>query len=978
MKLLKTILPLLFFTVLTSSSIAQREKLLMDFDWKFSFGHAASIKEDFDYGLGAIFAKAGSGTGAMKYSFNDDNWRTLNLPHDWAVELEFVNIKDDDVKSHGYKPVGRQFPATTIGWYRKSFMVPSEEKGKRFTIKFDGVFRDASIWLNEHFIGRNLSGYNEFSFDVTDYIQYGKKNVIAVRVDASQYEGWFYEGAGIYRHVWLIKNSPLHIPEYGVFVKTDLKGNTGIVEASTEIFNQSDIKENFIVETVVVDLKGNQAAVVNTSGISLDPYGKTKTVQTIKVANPLLWSIEQPNLYKLVSTIKSGKKIVDRRETWFGIRTIKFDKDKGFFLNGRHVKIKGVCNHQDHAGVGSALPDRLQYYRIERLKEMGVNAYRTSHNPPTNELLEACDRLGMLVLDETRLMGSSPEFMEQFATLIKRDRNHPSIIAWSIGNEEFAIQNSQVGNSIALSMLRLQRELDPTRISTYGGNNGNSFEGINEVIPIRGFNYMNIANIDKYRKEHPEQILWGSEEGSTLCTRGIYANDSSKGYVADYDVNIPGWGSKAEPWWKFFDAREWLAGAFVWTGFDYRGEPTPYSWPCINSHFGIMDVCGFPKTNYYYYKSWWTNEDVLYITPHWNWKGSEGKNINVWIQSNCETVELFLNGKSLGKKTMEKNSHLEWNVPFESGVLEAVGIRNGRTIKAKRETTGNAYKIVLTPDRKVINGDGEDISVINVTALDKEGREVPDASNLIRFEVDGPGRIIGVGNGDPSSHEADKYIAGTYKRSLFSGKCQVILQSFKESGNIVLKASSDGLEESGIIIFASPAQPRPSTNMINTSIRKHLAFGKAVKYESTYSDKYYAGGNKALTDGQFGSRDFLDGLWQGFEKNDAVYVIDLGASASFTKIETSFLQDNNSWIFHPLEVAYSYSEDGVSFTAPVIVKSTVPLDKDGEIIQKFTFTTTPLKARYIKVAAKNVAVCPDWHKGKGGDAWLFADETVVE
>ncbi len=972
---------LIYFLILFIASgtiTAQREKLLMDFGWKFHLGNAASPKEDFDYGLGAIFAKAGSAVGAIKPSFDDSQWRNVDLPHDWAVELGFVNIKDEDVMSHGYKPVGRQFPESTIGWYRKTFIIPIEQKGSRFTIKFDGVFRDCNVWLNENFIGRNLSGYNEFSFDVTDYIQYGRKNVLVVRVDASQYEGWFYEGAGIYRHVWLIRNNPLNIPEYGIFVKTGVNGKAADVSIDTKVANLSGEKEKFSIITSILDKSGKTVASVKTGGLALSSFESAGTAQKIKFSNPHLWSLEDPYLYKLVSVIDKNGKTIDRRETEFGIRTIKFDKDKGFFLNGKHVKIKGVCDHQDHAGVGSALPDRLQYFRIEKLKEMGVNAYRTSHNPPTTELLEACDRLGMLVLDENRLMGSTPEFIKQFEGLILRDRNHPSVIAWSIGNEEFAIHNTPIGKNIAASLLRVQEKLDPTRLATYAGNNGNSFEGINEIIPIRGFNYMNIANIDKYRKDHPDQILWGSEEASTLCTRGIFANDTAKGYVSDYDINIPGWGSRAENWWKFYDAREWLAGAFVWTGFDYRGEPTPYSWPCINSHFGIMDVCGFPKTNYYYYQSWWTGKDVLHIAPHWNWPGMEGKNIKVWINTNCENVELFLNGKSLGKKNVEKNSHLEWDVAYEPGTLEARGIKNGRTITSKVETTGRPERIILTPDRNSINADGEDLSIITVTALDKKGREVPDASNFIRFEVEGEGKIIGVGNGDPSCHEPDKHLDGNYSRSLFSGKCQVIIQSSKMPGTIKVKAFSDGLESGSTVINSNPAPVRPVVGTLNSNLIKHLALNKHVKYLSTYNDKYSAGGNGALTDGLAGTKDYLDGQWQGFEKVNPAYIIDLGSVMEIKKVETGFLQDINSWIFLPSKVSYSFSEEGKDFSTPVVIKNNIPLDEQGQLIKKFIYSSAPFKTRFIKVEAENIGFCPPWHKGKGGWAWVFADETVVE
>lgn len=790
-----------------------RETLLFDSGWKFHLGDAADPKVDFEYGVGAIFAKAGETVGAVDPRFNDSTWRVLDLPHDWAVELDFVNVNNEDVKSHGYKPTGRQFAKTTIGWYRRAFVVPKEDQGRRLSVKFDGVFRDCIVWLNGHYLGSNLSGYSEFGYDITDYVRYDQKNVLVVRVDVSQYEGWFYEGAGIYRHVWLIKTEPVHIPEHGVFVHTEVSNGSAKVIAETDVLNQSAIESNCEVLSYVIDERGKVVAEKQSSSVSLKETQRSTIQQELNVASPLLWSIETPHLYTLASVVRSKGITVDSTTTTFGIRTLRFDKDKGFFLNDKRVEIKGVCNHQDHAGVGSALPDRLQYYRIERLKEMGCNAYRTSHNPPTNELLEACDRLGMLVLDENRLMGSSPELLGQFETLVLRDRNHPSVFLWSLGNEEWVIQNNDVGKQIAQSLIQKLKALDPTRLYTYAANNGNKFEGINSVLPIRGFNYMTISDIDKYRKDHPEQILLGSEEASTLCTRGIYANDTVKGYVSDYDFNAPGWGATAEKWWPFYAGREWLAGAFVWTGFDYRGEPTPYSWPCINSHFGIMDVCGFPKNNFFYYQSWWSDKDVLHIAPHWNWTGKEGQLIDVRCQSNCESVELLLNGKSLGKKTMTLNSHLEWKVPYQPGVLEARGVRGGRHLTTKVETTGKPVTIQLSADRTSIHADGDDISVVTVRALDAQGREVPIADDLIQFDLRGKGKIIGVGNGDPSSHEPDKYLSGRYQRHLFNGLCQVIVQASKEAGPLELNANAEGLKQASLIVQSEKAVVRASVGI---------------------------------------------------------------------------------------------------------------------------------------------------------------------
>ncbi len=768
------------------------EKFLLDYNWKFHLGNSASPEKDFGFGLDELFAKAGEASGPANSNFNDSTWRTINLPHDWAVELNFVYENNDAIKDHGYKPLGRQFPETSIGWYRKSFTIPESSKGKIFSIKFDGVFRDCMVWLNGLFLGRNLSGYNEFSFDVSDYIKFGQKNFLVVRVNATQSEGWFYEGAGIYRHVWLLEYSPLHIPLYGTYVNTKVSRNTAVVNIETQIFNQSERKNSGKLYSFILDEKGNEVASTESTFAEVKSYEKINFKQKIQIKNPHLWSLEDPYLYKVVQVIKNGDNFVDRKETTFGIRTIRFDKDSGFFLNGTRIELKGTCNHQDHAGVGSALPDGLQYFRIKKLKEFGCNAIRTSHNPPTPELLEACDKLGMLVMDENRYMGNTYEIKSLFKNLILRDRNHPSVIIWSLGNEEWKIQNNNIGKGIAESFMRIIKKFDPSRLCTYAANNGGHFDGINSVIQVRGFNYY-IGDIDKYRKEHPNQPILGSEQASTLCTRGIYVNDTVNCYMSDYDLNEPGWGNTAESWWKFFDARKWLAGGFVWTGFDYRGEPTPYNWPCINSHFGILDVCGFPKNIFYYYKSWWTNEDVLHIFPHWNWKGKEGKPIDVWCFSNCDSVELFLNGKNLGTKKMEKDSHLEWKIPYEPGTLEALGWRNGKLIHDKVETTGEPSSIKLTPDRSTINSDGEDVSVITVSVLDSKGREVPTANNLIHFEIKGAGKIIGVGNGNPSSHEKDKYINCGYQRKLFNGKCSIIILSDRKPGEIILKATSDGL-----------------------------------------------------------------------------------------------------------------------------------------------------------------------------------------
>jgi len=802
-----------------------RKKINMDEDWKFHFGNASDPSKDFNYGIATIFSKSGNaGKTAIDAGFADNAWRTVDLPHDWAVELPFVNVQNFDVESHGFKPVGGLFPETSIGWYRKHFTIAKSDSGIRFQIQFDGVFRNASFWLNGFYLGNNMSGYIGTSYDITDYIKFDHDNILAVRVDATQYEGWFYEGAGIYRSVWLNEYSNVHIADGGLFVSSEVKEKNAIINIETTVTNQQNLSSNFTVSSYITDRDGKIIAQSKEQPILLATNTSGKIKQKLSFINPRLWSLDDPYLYRIVSVVKSDNKIIDVIKERFGIRTIRFDANDGFFLNGKRLKIQGTNNHQDHAGVGSAMPDYLQYYRIALLKNMGVNACRTSHNPPTPSFLDACDSLGMLVLDENRLLNSSPEYIHQFEKMILRDRNHPSVLLWSIGNEEGWIQTTDIGKRIAQTLLSKQQELDSTRTSTYAADVPNVFKGVNEVIPIRGFNYRQNAVAD-YHKDHPNQPIIGTEMGSTVTTRGIYEKDSIRGYLPDQDISAPWWASKAEDWWKLAAENNYWSGGFVWTGFDYRGEPTPYHWPNINSHFGIMDMCGFPKNIYYYYQSWWTDKDVLHISPHWNWRDKMGKPIDVWVNSNADNVELFLNGKSLGKKDMPINSHLQWTVNYQPGKLEAIAYKKGKKITAKVETTGQAVEVVMTPNKTTMLADGKDVSIINITVIDREGREVPDADNLIKFYIKGVGKIIGVGNGDPSSHEPDKCADGMWQRTLFNGKCQIIVQSTKQSGAIKFEAKAVGLYTASTdIITVSPG------NVASISIDKNYALkGDATK-----------------------------------------------------------------------------------------------------------------------------------------------------
>lgn len=793
------IVSILFQLGFSFSTLAQsgRKRINMDSDWKFALGHAADATKDFNYTISNIFSKSGKAENtAIDPRFDDKGWSDVQLPHDWAVTLPFEFSPNFDVMSHGYKPVGGLYPQTSVGWYRKHFRVDKADSSQRFVIQFDGIFRDSKVWINGFYLGNNQSGYLGVSYDITDYVNFNGENVLVVRADASQSEGWFYEGAGIYRHVWLNQYNTTHIVENGIFATCYMRDSKAYVSVATTLESKNYIDpEEITVYAYITDRSGKKIAQSPLNNIVINSQETRTEKQLITIEAPHLWSLEDPYLYKVVSVIQSGNKILDTQKTRFGVRTMTIDGSGKFLLNGKNIKIQGVNCHQDHAGVGSALPDYLQFYRIRLLKEMGVNAYRTSHNAPTPELLDACDSLGMLVMDEQRLLNSSPEYIDQLERLVRRDRNHPSVFMWSIGNEEQGIQTTSVGKRIAQTLLAKMEELDPTRTCTYAADVPNVFAGVNEVIPVRGFNYR-IMGIDPYHKDHPSQPIIGTEMGSTVTTRGIYKVDSVNAYVPDQDISYPWWANTAEQWWTLCAERDWWMGGFIWTGFDYRGEPTPFQWPNINSHFGIMDMCGFPKNIYYYYQSWWTEKDVLHISPHWNWKGQEGQKIKVWVNSNAQEVELFLNGKSLGKKQMPLNRHLVWDVVYKPGTLEAIAIKNGKKISSKRETTEKPHQLVLTPDRKVLTADGKDATVINISVKDKKGREVPDANNLVHFSIDGNARIIGVGNGDPSSHEPDQCPDGNYQRKLFNGKCQLIIQAGKGSGKVEVKASSEDVLES--------------------------------------------------------------------------------------------------------------------------------------------------------------------------------------
>jgi beta-galactosidase len=743
-----------------------RERLLLDFGWKFHLGN--------DWGIGQNLAKSGSGIGPASVVFSDASWRSVDLPHDWAVELPFDKRGDG---SHGFKALGSAFPKNSVAWYRRSFTLPATDAGKRLWLEFDGVYRDAAVFVNGWFVGRHESGYSGFRYDITDVAEPGGRNVVAVRVDATETEGWFYEGAGIYRHAWLVKTGPLAVAPDGVFVYGAFKNNTpggaATVRMETRLANAAaaPAAATVIWSVIAPGPDGRPVATVRRPA-RVAGAATVEVTGSATVAAPVLWSPESPRLYQLVATVEVAGRVVDRVSTAFGLRTFAFDAKKGFLLNGRPYVIRGTCNHQDHAGVGVALPDRLQAFRLERLKEMGSNAYRSAHNPPTPELLDAADRIGLLVMDESRLLGSDAANLDRLERLVRRDRNHASVAIWSLANEEFATQGTPGGKRTAATMQTLVKRLDPTRPVTYNSTAGNDRAGINEVIEVRGWSYrIGVDRMDAYHAAHPDQPNVGSEQGSTITTRGIYATDPARCYMSAYDDNKTDWSNTAKEWAGFFGTRPWLSGGFVWTGFDYRGEPTPYHWPCISSHFGILDTCGFPKDNFWLYQSWWTERPMVHLLPHWSWRGPEGKKIDgqeidVRGYSNAEEVELLLDGRSLGRQKMAPFSEVKWKVKYAPGTLTARAFRGGSVVAETRvETTGAPAAIRLTPDRAELRADGEDVAIVTVAVVDAQGRVVPTANVPVSFSLAGPGRIIGVGNGDPTSHEPDVVVGSLSARA---------------------------------------------------------------------------------------------------------------------------------------------------------------------------------------------------------------------
>src|SRR5689334_15315185 len=780
-------------------------------------GKTFSFNQDWRFRLGDV-------AGAQDAGFDDSQWRRLDLPHDWSIEGEFSE-QNPAGTGGGALPGG-------LGWYRKTFTIPATAKGKQIFIEFDGIYRNSEVWINDHYLGKRPYGYSTFEYELTPYLNHGaQRNVIAVRVDNSQQpNSRWYSGSGIYRNVWLTILDPVHVEHWGTYVTTpEVSEESASVVVQTKVKNGSNSDTPVDLTTLIWDENTRQIARVMTKAVAARGQ-RAEVSQTLKVPRPKLWSDEHPYLYRVISVLTQNGKEVDRYETPLGIRTFRFDVEKGFFLNGKPVKIRGVCNHHDLGSLGAAVNQRAIERQLEMLKAMGVNALRTSHNPPAPELLDIADRIGIIVMDEAfdvwKIQKTKFDYHLDWAEwhkrdledMVLRDRNHPSVIIWSIGNEVMEQwEKNPEGGTIAKELGGIVRKLDPTRPIT-SACNGVSRE--NKVLTegdldLVGTNYAH-RKLPEFAKMFPGRVIIGTETNSSVHMRGSYRMPSdeilrwpredkdilkiSPTYECSaYDNSTANWGSAHEETWKLVKSHDFFSGMYIWTGWDYIGEPTPFPWPAISSYFGIIDLAGFPKDAYYFYESEWTDKPVLHIFPHWNWKPGETVDVVAYF-NHADEVELFLNGRSQGAKRKQNGDmHVFWRLPFEPGVLKAVSRKDGQVVLTREVRTAEApARIVLTADRQVIKADGTDLSFVTVRVVDKNGTLVPAADNLIKFDVSGQGWIAGVGNGNQISHEPFK----ASQRKAFHGMALAIVQAKRKSGQIVLKATADNLAPASVVLKA--------------------------------------------------------------------------------------------------------------------------------------------------------------------------------
>lgn len=772
-----------------------RHEFLLDREWRFLLGDGVEEAKK-THSDSYNSSKAGQERGIPNMNFDDSDWRVVDVPHDYLTETDF---SADNLISHGYK-------TRCNAWYRKSFKLPAEFAGKHIFLSFEGTAVTAQVYLNGSLMGRSFSAYAPLDIDITDRAFFGDRvNTIAVHIDGLTTEGWWYEGAGIYRHVKLYVKEPLHIAHDGLFIKPRLDESTAndwYIDCEATVENSAYTEGTYKLRTGIYD--GDELIVSGESEEAICPPDQKSVVShTLRIANPKRWDVIEPKLYTAKVSLLHDGEVIDEDSARIGFRTFTVDNEKGFFLNGRPIKLMGTCNHQDHAGVGVAVPDSVQYYRIRRLKEMGTNAYRCSHNMPTKAVLDACDELGMLVMDENRRFESRPEVLAHVEAMVRRDRNHPSVVMYSLFNEE-PMQGTKEGGNIFRRMKSLVRRLDDTRLLTGAMNGGqDSPDGAAPYMDVTGINYNVPGGVEQYRRLYPNHPIVGSENNSAVSTRGCYKTDKAAHVLSCYDEEVVPWGQLIKTTWKFTREHDWFGGIFIWTGFDYRGEPTPFDWPSIGSQFGIMDTCGFAKDSFWQNKACFTTFPMLHILPHWNW--SEGETVRVMTVTNCEEVELFLNGASLGRRKSDVCDQCIWEVGFVPGKLSAVAYNSGIAVAwAENVTAGAPKRIVIEPDRNYILNDGLDAIPVNFSVVDEKGVTVETADNLLNFELIGDCVLLGVGNGDPNCLESDH----EPRRSLFAGHAQAILQSKPGAKKIKLKASGDGLEPAEIELeVREAAQP---------------------------------------------------------------------------------------------------------------------------------------------------------------------------
>ena len=783
--------------------LVQRQTVSFDPAWRFHLGDVA---------------------GAQELAFADSGWRTLDVPHDWSIEGEF--------REQNPAGVGGGALPGVVGWYRKTFTLPAADTGKVVFVEFDGIYRNSEVWINGQYLGKRPYGYSSFRYELTPHLRYGtERNVIAVRVDNSQQpNSRWYSGSGIYRHVRLVTTNRVHVDRWGTYITTPaVSAGSGRVTIRTTIRNERDVEQPVVLGTIVLDSAGQEVAAVQTIG-RVPGDSLAEITQDVTVPHPILWSLERPYLYRVASRVMCGSRACDDYTTPFGLRSADFRADSGFFLNGRHVKIRGVCLHHDLGALGAAVNTRAIERQLEIMRAMGANALRTSHNPPAPELLDLTDRMGFIVLDEAFDMWKKQKTTYDYhldwdawherdlSDMVRRDRNHPSVFMWSIGNEvmEQWTNDDSTVIPIARELVGIVRSLDSTRPITAAANNGSPQNPIFHAgaLDLLGHNYHHAV-----WKDFPTQYLGAkfviTEAMSALNSRGVYEQPSdsvasyetpyvknhgpqpNKNYrLSSYDNRKAFWGSLHEESLRLFERYPFLSGMFIWQGIDYLGEPTPYEWPARSSYFGVVDLAGFPKDPFYLYQSVWTDRPMLHLFPHWNW--TPGDTIDVWAYTNAEQVELYLNGAFQGVRLKEgRVGHVMWRVAYRPGTLRAVARTGGQvTARAVVRTAGAPARIALTPDRARIRADGDDLSFVTVTVQDRRGVAVPTAEPLIRFRVSGRARIVGVDNGDQISHTSFQ----AKRVRLFNGKAIVIIRADTRSGTVTLTAEAQGLVPSAVRI----------------------------------------------------------------------------------------------------------------------------------------------------------------------------------